>query len=121
MQNHKKSSRHTYKLYRAIVELEDEIKEGNLKLLDSLRIINQQTPIRVSHRRVDKIRTRKIKKIQAKKISPRRIEMIIECEGGLYIKELISGDQHRTRPSVSEVLKIDARCTKLDVLNVNLQ
>ncbi len=116
----KNSSRRTYKMYQAIVELEDEIKEGNLKLLDSLRIVNQRTPLRVSHRRADKIRTRKIKKIQAKKISPRTIEMIIECEGGLYIKELISGDQHRTRPSVSEVLKMDAKCTKLDVLDVKL-
>ena len=32
------------------------------------------------------------------------LELLIECEGGLYIKELISGDENRSKPSVSEIL-----------------
>ena len=46
--------------------------------------------------------------------------MIVECEGGLYIKELISGDEGRSKPSVSEILGIDAQCIQLDVLEVNI-
>jgi tRNA pseudouridine synthase 10 len=46
--------------------------------------------------------------------------MIVECEGGLYIKELISGDEGRSKPSVSEVLGINALCEQLDVLQVNI-
>ena len=46
--------------------------------------------------------------------------MIIECEGGLYIKELISSDEGRTSPSVSEILGKKAFCVQLDVLEVNI-
>lgn len=116
----KNSSTETYKVYRAIVELENDIKEDNLNILNSLDIIKQRTPIRVSHRRADKIRTRKVKKIDVKFIDPHKFEMLVECEGGLYIKELISGDEDRTKPSVSEILGIKAYCTQLDVMGVNI-
>jgi tRNA pseudouridine synthase 10 len=114
------SSTDTYKVYKAIVELENDIKEDDLDSLNSLEIIKQRTPIRVSHRRADKIRTRKIKEITTKIINARKFEMIVECEGGLYIKELISGDEGRSNPSVSEVLGTEARCVQLDVLEVNI-
>lgn len=114
------SSTDTYKVYRAIVELENDINEDQLDLLNSMEIINQRTPIRVSHRRADKIRTRKVRSTTTKPIDARKFEMIVECEGGLYIKELISGDEGRSKPSVSEILGIDARCIQLDVLEVNI-
>jgi len=114
------SSTDTYKVYRAIVELENDINHEKLKLLHSMEIINQRTPIRVSHRRADKIRTRKVRSITTKPIDARKFEMIVECEGGLYIKELISGDEGRSKPSVSEILGISALCIQLDVLEVNI-
>ena len=116
----KNSSTDTYKVYRAIVETEDEIKEEELNKLDLLDVINQRTPIRVSHRRADKIRTRKVREISTKIINPSRFEMIVECEGGLYIKELISSDEGRTSPSVAEILGKKALCVQLDVLEVNI-
>lgn len=114
------SSTETYKVYKAIVKLDEEIDEESLDVLNSLDVINQRTPIRVSHRRANKIRTRNVKKIDAKLIDSTKFEMIIECEGGLYIKELISGDEGRSKPSVSEVLGINALCVQLDVLEVNI-
>ncbi|MEL7670813.1 tRNA pseudouridine(54/55) synthase Pus10 [Methanobacterium sp.] len=114
------SSTDTYKVYRAIVELENDINDDKLNLLHSMEIINQRTPIRVSHRRADKIRTRKVRSITTKPIDARKFEMIVECEGGLYIKELISGDEGRSKPSVSEILGINALCIQLDVLEVNI-
>ncbi|MBI5679551.1 MAG: tRNA pseudouridine(54/55) synthase Pus10 [Methanobacterium sp.] len=114
------SSTDTYKVYKAIVELEDDIKEEKLDLLNSLGTIEQRTPIRVAHRRADKIRTRNVKQISTKWINSRKFEMIVNCEGGLYIKELISGDKGRSKPSISEILGIKALCTQLDVLEVNL-
>jgi len=48
------------------------------------------------------------------------LELVIECEGGLYIKELISGDENRSKPSVTEILGTDAKCVQLDVLDVNI-
>jgi len=83
-------------------------------------LIEQRTPIRVSHRRADKVRKRSVKKITVKKIDSKILELTIECEGGLYIKELISGDEGRTQPSVSSLLGTPARCVELDVLEVNI-
>ncbi len=114
------SSTDTYKVYRAIVELENDINEDELDLLNSLKIIKQRTPVRVSHRRADKIRTREVREITSKIIDANKFEIIVECEGGLYIKELISGDEGRSKPSVSEVLGTNARCIQLDVLEVNI-
>lgn len=114
------SSTDTYKIYKALVEVENDIEENELNSLQSLKIIKQRTPIRVSHRRADKIRTREVRSVNIKWIDPRKFEMIIECAGGLYIKELISGDNGRSNPSVSEILGTTALCTQLDVLEVNL-
>jgi tRNA pseudouridine synthase 10 len=46
--------------------------------------------------------------------------MQVRCQGGLYVKELVSGDEGRTNPSVSELLENRARTLKLDVLKVLL-
>ena len=39
-------------------------------------------------------------------------------EGGLYVKELVSGDGDRTEPSLAGLLGVDARVVALDVLAV---
>ncbi|MCW3136016.1 MAG: tRNA pseudouridine(54/55) synthase Pus10 [Canidatus Methanoxibalbensis ujae] len=47
-------------------------------------------------------------------------EMEVRCEGGLYVKELVSGDDGRTKPSLSEILGTDASVIALDVVDVHL-
>ncbi|GAB4308159.1 MAG: tRNA pseudouridine(54/55) synthase Pus10 [Methanobacteriaceae archaeon] len=116
----KNSSKDTYKLYLAQVVLDKAVKLEDLEILKSLKVIQQRTPIRVAHRRADKVRIRYIKHLEYKMIAPKEIELLIECQGGLYIKELISGDGNRTKPSVSQLLEKNAECKKLDVLEVNL-
>lgn len=116
----KASSTETYKVYRALVELEEEVSPEQAEILNSLKVIKQRTPVRVSHRRADKIRTREVKDIKVKILDPSHLELIIDCEGGLYIKELISGDEERTQPSVASLLGTGARCIELDVLEVNI-
>ena len=105
-------------MYRAIVDLDKETSNDDLKILSSLDVIEQRTPLRVSHRRADLIRKRRVRDLKVKKLDQERLELIIECEGGLYIKELISGDEYRTQPSVSSLLQNPARCVELDVLDV---
>lgn len=117
----KTSSPDTYKVYRALVECEDEIREEDLDKLQSLHTIQQRTPIRVSHRRADKIREKEVKELSCKYINPHSFEMIIKTEGGLYIKELISSDEGRSKPSVSEVLGTPAVCAELDVIEVGIK
>ena len=46
--------------------------------------------------------------------------IIVNCEGGLYVKELISGDEGRTNPSLSGLLGIPALVEDLDVINVDI-
>ncbi|ADC46015.1 pseudouridylate synthase [Methanobrevibacter ruminantium M1] len=117
----KESSPDTYKVYRALVKCEDYIKEEDLEKLQTLHIIQQRTPIRVSHRRADKIRQKEVKEIKAEFIDSKTFEMIIKTEGGLYIKELISSDEGRSNPSVSEVLGTQAICAELDVIEVGIK
>ncbi|RLI48252.1 MAG: hypothetical protein DRO73_09860, partial [Candidatus Thorarchaeota archaeon] len=39
-------------------------------------------------------------------------------QGGTYIKELISGDDGRTTPSVAELIGIPAVCVELNVVGI---
>ncbi len=109
------------KEYRVLIEFENAVSEKDLRLLEetlSGASIKQQTPRRVLHRRADLTRERYIYEVKVKKVSLKRAEMKIRCQGGLYVKELVSGDEGRTLPNVSELLGNRAKPLKLDVLNV---
>ncbi len=112
------------KVYRAKVEFEENVSDEALSLLEETMkqiVIYQKTPTRVMHRRAHKLRKRRILKLKVKRLNPILIEMLLRCEGGLYIKEFISGDGGRTSLSVSEATMIPARCVELDVMNVCLE
>src|SRR3990170_5327045 len=109
------------KLYRAIVELDKSVSKTQLaELKKSLSgaVIMQQTPRRVAHRRADLVREKHIYKADVKRLTPNRFEIKIRCQGGLYIKELVTGDEGRTVPSVAEILNAKAVPLELDVLGV---
>jgi tRNA pseudouridine synthase 10 len=109
------------KEYRLLAEFENEVSDEDLRKLEetlSGASIKQQTPIRVLHRRADLIRERYIYKVKVKKVSLKRALMEIRCQGGLYVKELVSGDEGRTIPNVSDLLGNRAKTLKLDVLKV---
>jgi len=111
------------KEYRMLVEFEHPVSAENLLLLGEKLTgasVKQQTPLRVLHRRADLIRERYIYKVKVKKVSSKRAELEIRCQGGLYVKELMSGDEGRTMPNVSDLLGNRAKPLKLDVLNVKL-
>ncbi len=109
------------KKYRAKIRFDDIVEEEKLeKAVEGLsnRIINQRTPLRVQHRRADLVRKKKTYgiKILFHKKDVAVIE--IEADSGLYIKELVSGDEGRTKPSLSELLEMNARVEKLDVIEI---
>ena len=112
------------KEYRVLVGFEDEIRKGDLRLLEkNLKnvLVSQRTPNRVLHRRADLTREKYIYDVKVKKLSLRKAEMRIRCQGGLYVKELVSGDEGRTTPNVSQILENKAKPLKLDVLNVIME
>ncbi len=111
----------TRKIYKALIVVDGDVtidKLGELSEFFHERLVIQRTPRRVLHRRPDKLRRRRVYSVSCTLITKGVIECIIKAEGGLYIKELVSGDGGRTTPSFSEVLGLPAECVELDVLFV---
>lgn len=114
---------HFDKAYEAEVEFEKGISESDAEKIRALegKTLLQQTPARVSHRRADLVRHRKVKHVEVVNVKGNRAMLIIKAEAGTYIKELISGDNGRTKPSVSEILGFGAVCKKLNVSMIDDQ
>jgi len=109
------------KTYSVAVVLKAEVLEEDLEnALDNLNgaVIEQRTPTRVVHRRADLMRKRKV--YSARLVSFEEPIIEIKCDGGLYIKELISGNGGRTKPSLNELLGTDAEVKELDVVDVDM-
>jgi len=115
----KQSSPDAYKVYNAIVKCEEAYDADKLEELLELNEINQQTPLRVLRRRTDMVRVKHVLDLSYEIIDETTFNMKIKTEGGLYIKELISGDEGRSQPNVSEILGVKAICEQLDVLEVS--
>jgi tRNA pseudouridine synthase 10 len=116
-----KSMECAQKVYRVIVRFNREVTDEEIKKLERELtgvIIRQRTPTRVLHRRSDKMREKHIYETKIKRLSGNSIEMRIRCQGGLYVKELVTGDNGRTDPSVSKIIGAAAEPIDLDVLNV---
>ncbi|AGN02800.1 pseudouridylate synthase [Salinarchaeum sp. Harcht-Bsk1] len=108
--------------------------------------VEQYTPERVDHRRASTTRTRTVYEIDGElhdsagsdggAVAPDAViasryedeldldaiertgTVEIHGEGGLYVKELISGDEGRTEPSLAGLLDVPITVTALDVLAV---
>jgi tRNA pseudouridine synthase 10 len=108
------------KTYEALVSFEGDISSGSLReaLCKLVGEIKQRTPQRVVHRRADLTRTRRIHEIGGELVSPHQANITVKSEGGLYIKELVSGDNGRTAPSLASCLGIAAHVIALDVVEV---
>lgn len=112
------------KTYQAIVEVDGRVRGRDLeKIAETLTgcYVQQSTPRRVLHRRADKVRERYIYETEVKKMTPKRFELKVRCQGGLYVKELINGDEGRTTPNITELLGKKAQCVELNVLNVKVE
>lgn len=82
--------------------------------------IHQRTPQRVSHRRADLIRKRYVHNMQLIEKTDEYAIIEVHCDGGLYVKELTSGDQGRTVPSLTEKLGTRATVAELNVVKVDI-
>jgi tRNA pseudouridine synthase 10 len=93
------------------------------KLKSSLNVISetpikQNTPTRVLHRRADLERIRKVHSAELESYNETTAILVINCEGGLYVKELVSGDGGRTIPSVASLIGSEAKVIELEVIKV---
>ncbi|NJE30875.1 tRNA pseudouridine(54/55) synthase Pus10 [Thermococcus sp. 18S1] len=114
-------TRNHRKEYLALVLVEEgvtpEEAEEVARKLRGLEI-RQRTPWRVRRARADKVRVRRVHEAEARWLDEKHFELRLVTDGGLYIKELISGDKGRTKPSVSDLLGKPAWCERLDVMNI---
>ena len=113
------------KVYEVLVEFERPVSDDELRELErslSGALIKQRTPTRVLHRRADKLRLKKVRELRAiERLGPDRVRLRIVCDGGLYVKELVTGDGGRTTPSISELIRARARPLELDVVDVLME
>jgi tRNA pseudouridine synthase 10 len=121
----KAESKNIKKVYKAVVQAQNKItkelfeeKLSDLRKVFENQEILQRTPLRVAHRRADKVRKKNIYKIGGKYIKSNLFEFTIETQGGTYIKELVNGDDGRTSPSFSEIFEFSLVCKNLDVVDI---
>jgi tRNA pseudouridine synthase 10 len=115
-------SKQSYKKYRILVEIDSRVSQDELnQALERLRgaIISQRTPLRVAHRRADLVRERQVIDIEAIGTEEGHLILDVIGQAGLYIKELVSGDEGRTVPSLAALLGRNARVVRIDVLHVD--
>jgi len=125
---------HFDKEYSALVSADRPLTAADAKKAESLSgtMIFQQTPKRVLARRSDMERKRKVFRISATAENPLasshrlsgkageggKLRLKILAEAGTYIKELIHGDEGRTKPNLAALLSCRAACDELDVIGI---
>ena len=110
------------KTYRVVVRLVTPVEQGKLKEGMAALVaqsIAQRTPSRVAHRRADTIRHRRVLAADVVGTDGDLAEVRVTADAGTYVKELMHGDQGRTRPSLSERLGVVCEVLELDVLAVH--
>ncbi|MEM4314862.1 MAG: tRNA pseudouridine(54/55) synthase Pus10 [Nitrososphaerota archaeon] len=123
MRELKITSHITVKTYSVGTEFEREVDQSKLlEVENSLRgaMVEQWTPSRVLKRRGEKLRRKLVHEVKATQIGPNKVNFTIRCQGGLYVKELITGDGGRTKPSVAEMLDNNPVKIELTVVGVEV-
>ncbi len=110
------------KTYRVLVRFASPVDEAKLKkemtILEA-QPIAQRTPTRVVHRRADTTRHRSIKRAEVLSTDGTVAELRVTAEAGAYIKELVHGDQGRTKPSLADQLGVACEVLELDVVEIH--
>jgi len=109
------------KTYRVVLIGEKAINKEKLKKVAQAlqdKTISQFTPSRVARRRANMTREKNIHNCNIESVDGTMATLTIEAESGTYIKELISGDDGRTRPNISEMIGFPCKVTELDVIEI---
>ncbi|MBO3753893.1 MAG: tRNA pseudouridine(54/55) synthase Pus10, partial [Candidatus Brockarchaeota archaeon] len=109
------------KSYRVVFETEREVSEEELRDLSERLtgvVVNQRTPLRVLKRRKDKVRKKVVYKAVFRRLEGNLYEASITCSGGLYVKELLHGDEGRTAPSVAGLLNTKIKIVEMEVTGI---
>ncbi len=117
----KEEARERRKVYRALIYCLRDVSEEELRRVEeelSYVTIEQRTPTRVLRRKPDKLRLKTLYGVKLRKVCPHIIEGLFDAQGGLYVKEVVTGDFGRTKPSLAELLGTETWVLELDILYV---
>ena len=109
------------KKYRVVFNTGIPINNEKLKkAVESLRgsRISQFTPSRVAHRRANMIREKQIYDCNLDSIDGTIATLTLEAESGTYIKELVTGDNAKTKPNISDIIGVPCKVLELDVIEI---
>jgi tRNA pseudouridine synthase 10 len=109
------------KRYRIIVRVDQMPSEEKLREVEALAtdlMLEQRTPQRVAWRRADRIRRRIIRSLKIRKMGENKLEVVVQTQAGTYVKEFVTGDDGRTKPSLAELLNTPANWEALEVLQI---
>jgi tRNA pseudouridine synthase 10 len=109
-------------LYRVTAKLKDEITTENLERLErefSKVVISQYMHGEKSRRR--RRRQKYIYETSTRRLAPDQIEFMIKCQGGIRIRDLISGVEFKTEPAMANILDTDVSEIQIEVLDVRLE
>ena len=110
------------KTYRVLVRFASPVDVAKLKEEMSIleaQPIAQRTPTRVVHRRADTTRHRSVRRAEVLSTDGTVAELRVTAEAGSYIKELVHGDQGRTKPSLADRLGVACEVLELDVVDIH--
>ena len=104
------------KEYEALVEYDGEVGDDTLAALVGVRrVVVQHTPSRVAHRRADKDRERWVEFQLLERAGDGLLRVRMKTQHGTYVKEVLSGEDGKTTPSLASLLGVPCRCLELDV------
>eukprot|EP00923_Selenidium_pygospionis_P040010 GHVN01069327.1.p1 GENE.GHVN01069327.1~~GHVN01069327.1.p1 ORF type:complete len:199 (+),score=11.38 GHVN01069327.1:751-1347(+) len=112
------------KVYGCVVWLADHMSKDGLeetfKFIKLPIVLQQQTPIRVLHRRKNDTRERAIYTMKSVWLTHHTFYLVILAQAGTYIKEFVHGDLGRTIPSCGSVMGTSGKIgiVSLDVLEL---
>lgn len=111
------------KRYEALVETNVTIAakefESILVTKKGVRLdVDQFTPERVEKRRAALTRKHYVTIESFNWLSEKNFTLILRTSPGCYVKEFISGDSGRSKPSISELIHLPCFCKELDVIEI---
>ena len=112
------------KEYTALCVTSSPVELQRLKELERLSDLQleQQTPIRVLHRRANATRHKVVHsiKISTEGLTNNMFKLHLLTSAGTYVKEFVHSDFNRTKPSIQSLLGVDTDILALDVREVFL-
>ncbi|KAL0248064.1 hypothetical protein GEMRC1_003301 [Eukaryota sp. GEM-RC1] len=106
------------KQYRCVVHLENSFGNKCLDFVGQAFTLEQETPLRVLHRRTLLTRTRMVQIDHVEVLNQHWVLLDLTTEAGTYVKEFVHSDLGRTRPSLTSLIGCQCELKQLDVVKL---